>query len=134
MLPVTDRVVLPYTRRLVCCLLVCVFYFFCLSLYGQQQMQAATVQACPIVTIGHATFVIYDSNLRPRGFISFRLRNSNDESLYDLTEDVDASKHGLQSIDIDLRRWATGVYVFCKCFQIRSGHHEDCSSKLTIAQ
>jgi hypothetical protein len=110
LLPLTIGADVPHTRRHVCCLLVCIFYFCCLTLLGQQQTQVTTVQARPTVTNTQTTLDIYNADLSPGGFMSLRLCSSNGEILHDLTEKVDASKHGLQSVDVDLSRWATGVF------------------------
>lgn len=96
--------------RYACCLLLC-FACCIVSAYSQQQFQVMTVQARPTVTDARTTFDVYNADLSPGGFISLRLCSSNGEILTDLTEKVDASKHGLQSIDVDLSRCATGVFL-----------------------
>ena len=93
-----------------CCVLLC-FAGSMVTAYSQQQFQVMTVQARPTVTNARTTFDIYNADLSPGGFISLRLCSSNGEILTDLTEKVDASKHGLQSIDVDLSRCATGVFL-----------------------
>lgn len=93
----------------VCCLLMIVVGAV-VPLEGQQQFFITTLRVRPTVTSGQTTLDIYNAHLSPGGFNSLRLCSTSGEVLQDLTDRVDASKQGLQSLDVDLSKWSTGMY------------------------
>lgn len=84
--------------------------FIALPLRSQQHFSVMTVNIRPSVAGSNATFDIYNAHLSPGGFVSLRLCSASGEVLQDLTERVDATQKGQQSLDIDLARYSTGMY------------------------